>query len=351
MKSVGTHSFKNEACDAKAGGTLEETSSVQLLIREVLLAGGMIGILIFALYAHTGSMPPLVVVESSSMIHAEDGEVGSIDAGDLVLVHDTSIDSLVTFAEATDKSHRNYGYESHGMEGDVVIYKKNGEATTPIIHRAILRVIPNEVLQASNESECSNDASFDSEWIVDGKAGACVYTWDVPGTNVSNVTSITLAFDGVQSGYYDCDRMAHAGVEEYLVVEDWVPAHSGLLTLGDANQCSVDQGSAAVKGSSGLRTNDGSTLGPVQESWIVGRAGGEIPWLGSVKLMVSGSGPGLEFVPSSSMLYLFLCIGGILLIPMIIDPAVRKLFMSSPEYTQAKQEEGLLFALGITEEE
>jgi hypothetical protein len=237
------------------------------------------------------------------------------------------------------------------MEGDVVIYKKNGEATTPIIHRAILRVIPNEVLQASNESECSNDASFDSEWIVDGKAGACVYTWDVPGTNVSNVTSITLAFDGVQSGYYDCDRMAHAGVEEYLVVEDWVPAHSGLLTLGDANQCSVDQGSAAVKGSSGLRTNGGSTLGPVQESWIVGRAGGEIPWLGSVKLMVSGSGPGLEFVPSSSILYLFLCIGGILLIPMIIDPAVRKLFMSSPEYTQAKQEEGLLFALGITEEE
>ncbi|RJU97628.1 MAG: hypothetical protein DWC00_00865, partial [Candidatus Poseidoniales archaeon] len=64
---------------------LEETSSVQLLIREVLLAGGMIVILIFALYAHTGSMPPLVVVESSSMIHAEEGEVGSIDAGDLVL--------------------------------------------------------------------------------------------------------------------------------------------------------------------------------------------------------------------------------------------------------------------------
>lgn len=95
MKSVGTHSFKNEACDAKAGGTLEESSSVQLLIREVLLAGGMIAILIFALYAHTGSMPPLVVVESSSMIHSEDGEVGSIDAGDLVLVHDTSILSLI----------------------------------------------------------------------------------------------------------------------------------------------------------------------------------------------------------------------------------------------------------------
>ena len=330
---------------------LEETSSVQLLVREVLLAGGMIVILIFALYAHTVSMPPLVVVESSSMIHAEDGEVGSIDAGDLVLVHDASIDSLVTFIEATDASHRNYGYKSHGMEGDVVIYKKNGEATTPIIHRAILRVIPNEVVQAFNESECSNDASYDSEWLVNGEAGACVYTWDVPGTNVSNVTSITLAFDGVQSGYYDCDRMAHAGVEEYLMIYEWIPSHSGLLTLGDANQCSVDQGAAAVNGSSGLRTSDGSTLGPVRDSWVVGRAGGEIPWLGSVKLMVSGTGPGLTYVPSSSLMYLFLCIGAILLMPIIVEPIVRKLFMSSPEYVQAKQEAGLLIALGITEEE
>ena len=330
---------------------LEETSSVQLLIREVLLAGGMIVILIFALYAHTGSMPPLVVVESSSMIHVKEGEVGSIDAGDLVLVHDTSIDTLVTFAEASDKSNRNYGYESHGMEGDVVIYKKNGEETTPIIHRAILRVIPNEAIHASNKSECSNDASYDSEWIIDGKTGACVSTWDVPGTNVTNATSINLAFDGVQSGYYDCDRMAHAGLEEYLVIHKWVPPHSGLLTLGDANRCSVDQGAAAAKGSSGLQTSDGSTLGPVRDSWVVGRAGGEIPWLGAVKLMASGTGPGLEHVPSSSLFNLFLCIGAILLMPVIAEPVVRKLFESSPEYAQAKQEEALLIALGISEEE
>jgi hypothetical protein len=50
-------------------------------------------------------------------------------------------------------------------------------------------------------------------------------------------------------------------------------------------------------------------------------------------------------------MYLFLCIGAILLMPIIIEPIVRKLFMSSPEYVQAKQEAGLLIALGITEEE
>ena len=46
----------------------------------------MIFVLIAALYAHTQSMPPLVVVESSSMVHDIEGEVGSIDTGDLVLV-------------------------------------------------------------------------------------------------------------------------------------------------------------------------------------------------------------------------------------------------------------------------
>ena len=105
----------------------------------------MIVLLIGGLYAHTGTMPPLVVVESSSMIHSEQGEIGSIDAGDLILVQETSFENIVTFAEATDVRNRNYGYETHGMEGDVIIFKKGGsDVSTPIIHRAILRVVANE---------------------------------------------------------------------------------------------------------------------------------------------------------------------------------------------------------------
>jgi hypothetical protein len=57
-----------------------QSDPLKLLVRELLLAVGMIGLLILGLYAHTGSMPPLVVVESSSMIHDSNGEVGSIDA-------------------------------------------------------------------------------------------------------------------------------------------------------------------------------------------------------------------------------------------------------------------------------
>ena len=103
----------------------------------MLLAVAMISFLVLGLWAHTGTMPPLVVVESSSMIHEESGEVGSIDAGDLILVMDRPYDKIVTFAESSDRSNKNYGYEMHGMNGDVIIYQKNGDSGMPIIHRAI----------------------------------------------------------------------------------------------------------------------------------------------------------------------------------------------------------------------
>ena len=75
---------------------------MRTLVRELLLAAGMITILVLAMWAHTGSMPPLVVVESSSMVHDESGEIGSIDAGDLVLVHSPNNRDITTYAEATN---------------------------------------------------------------------------------------------------------------------------------------------------------------------------------------------------------------------------------------------------------
>ena len=53
-------------------------------IRETILAGGLIATLITVLVLMTGTWPPMVVIESNSMQHDVNGEVGSIDAGDLV---------------------------------------------------------------------------------------------------------------------------------------------------------------------------------------------------------------------------------------------------------------------------
>ena len=314
------------------------------LLREMLLAVAMIAFLVLGLWAHTGTMPPLVVVESSSMIHEENGEVGSIDAGDLILVMDTPYDNIITFAEASDRSNKYHGYETHGMEGDVIIYHKNGDEGTPIIHRAILRVEPSQTTSpnrlAVNDSDyCPNGGTWDSAVEdEDGEIGTCVLTWSVPGTNVTNSETITIRFDGYNAGYYDCKRMAHANVEPYLVVWNWQPKHSGIVTLGDNNQCSVDQGGLVVNGSSGIHSASG-VAGPVREDWLVGVAGGEIPWLGTVKLMLSGpDSPGTQYVPGSSFLFLAMVIGGIIFAPVGLEVVLKKIMQESPEMRQAKLE-------------
>ncbi|GIT75236.1 MAG: hypothetical protein Ct9H300mP30_2980 [Methanobacteriota archaeon] len=114
------------------------------------------------MWVATGSFPPMVVVESGSMMHEEEGSLGAIDPGDLVLVMDPDRVDIVTFVEATDPDDDHFGHQSHGMLGDVIIYRKNGGSDTPVIHRAMLKAVANS-------------------------SGG----WDVPGTTLRNVGSIT----------------------------------------------------------------------------------------------------------------------------------------------------------------
>jgi len=320
------------------------------LLLELALAVGMIACLVGAMVIHTGSMPPLVVVESSSMVHNDQGEIGSIDAGDLILVHDQPADTVVTFAEATDPTHPSFGYEQHGLEGDVIIYAKNGEEGTPIIHRAILRAVAHSVLTPDRSPEatspCPEGTTFDSMMLDnDGQLGSCIATWSVPGTNAINVTSITLHFDGIDAGYYDCKRPSHSGatyvVESHLVVWQWTPSHEGYLTLGDNNQCSVDQGASATNGSAGVHSPSG-VVGPIRDDWVLGVAGGEIPWLGTVKLALGGPdtyGPG--DVPSSSYVALFAVVMGVLLLPQVADKALTVWLSRAPELQVKLDSSGL----------
>jgi len=72
---------------------------------------------------------------------------------------------------------------------------------------------------------------------------------------------------------------------------------------------------------------------------LIGIGGGEIPWLGTVKLMVGGDGtPGTTYVPSSSFFMLFSLIAAVLVIPMVFDPLSKKFLKRSPEYQLAKEE-------------
>ncbi|MDP7001977.1 MAG: S26 family signal peptidase [Candidatus Thalassarchaeaceae archaeon] len=259
-------------------------------IREALLAFGLVALILGSMWISTGMFPPMVVVESTSMMHDNDGSLGAIDPGDLVLVMHSDRADIVTFAEATEPEGENFGYDSHGMPGDVIIYRKNGGDQTPVIHRAILKAVTN------------------------GSGG-----WDVPGTTLLGVASITWTLD------YECP---YHGGSYNLEIDHWTPSHEGYLTAGDNNDCMLDQPSANRQGMGSGLTEHGNPVLAVKDEWIVGIASSEIPWIGSIKLLASGT---QSSVTQSTWNYLALTILTILASPLLLDPAVSALRSSTEE--------------------
>ncbi len=82
----------------------------RVILREAYLALGLVSILLGSMWVATGSFPPMVVVESGSMMHDDDGSVGAIDPGDLVLVMNPDRKSVITFVEAMQEGNENYGH-------------------------------------------------------------------------------------------------------------------------------------------------------------------------------------------------------------------------------------------------
>jgi len=256
----------------------------QIIKREVSLAIGLVVLLLGSMSIATGSYPPMVVVESGSMMHdRETGSLGAIDPGDLVLVMDPSRVEIITFAQATELDGDNEGYESHGMPGDVIIFRKNGGTDTPVIHRALFEVVPNT------------------------EGG-----WNVPGTDIVGVESITIELD------YPC---YHGSTN--LRIEEWVPEHGGYITTGDnkwTNGCQYDQIS--------LMDENKNLVNPIKDEWIIGVASMEIPWIGAVKLFTSGTE---DQVPGASWSSLALLVATIIAAPVLLEMVNERIKNSIPE--------------------
>ena len=318
-----------------------EYNPTRTLVRELVLAVGMITLLVLAMWAHTGSMPPLVVVESNSMQHDSNGEIGTIDAGDLILVHSPDDNRIITFAEATDSKSDYYGYESLGMEGDVIIYERNGESdSTPIIHRALFEISIGESVPADNQDDCEGGVFWN---------GLCITSWSVPGSDQVNVKEINLVFDGVNTGKYACGGVAAQHGSEWFSVENYSPMNPGYITLGDNNDCNDDQG--VFEFAQGLSSIHSGMIRPVQEDWVIGISGAEIPWLGTVKLMVSGGdSPGVSQVPGLSFVFLIAFVGIVLAAPAVIEPMVNRVLRNSPEAIEAEREKAIAMIYSSEEE-
>lgn len=222
----------------------KKLSPALLFLRDAGIALVFVASVLLAMYAYTGLWPPLVVVESESMMHSEENVsyIGVIDTGDLVLVK--SVDSpseIVTYAEGFVSGHSTYG-----DYGDVIIYLANGnELGTPIIHRAVI------YLEANDDGN-----SFRCEALRDVDAGK----WDTtdPDDTWDHLTSTIRIYDyGFQSETVSIDTSR-------LVVAD------GYITRGDHND--------------NINQSMSSRSTPVKISWVVGKARGEIPWFGLLKL-------------------------------------------------------------------
>ncbi len=286
-------------------------SSALLFARDAGVALLLVVLILLMMYGYTGLWPPLVVVESNSMMHGDENisHIGTIDTGDLVLVRKTTRASeIATYMDGIVS-----GYRSYGDYGDVVIYKPGGtDARTPIIHRAII------YLQFDPANNCYRSASLSGapsdKWVATDQDD----TWD-------RLTSVL--------------RIFHVGWNDLTVVIDvagLIPTQKdGFITKGDRN-VNTDQ----MLASGGL----------VEVEWIVGKARGEIPWFGLLKLWTTDSLG--SAAPENSVRNLWVSMILIVITPVVIDIGLtykekraiskrisKKSDSDTPYYKTVRQEE------------
>lgn len=255
------------------------------LLTDVLGGLLIVAIVIGGLAAATGGVwPPVVIVESGSMMHIVQetpyGRFGSIDVGDVVFVRGIDdVSDIETWAEG--------GRDHYGRPGDVIAYWPDGnrdpDENKTIIHRAIAYV------EVQREGP---NVTYLLHW-TEGE----VRVWDARG-----IYFPPLGFSE-EFGFSQRDG--------------WRPAYSGFITKGDNGY--TNPASDQALGISRV----------VDPDWIVGEVYGEIPWIGLGKLALQSgtTNPavpdwerfGNAFAPLELWSMFFLTLAVIVLVPLSLD--------------------------------
>jgi signal peptidase len=209
------------------------------LFKDILIAILIVIIILSSLWAYTGQFPssPMVVVTSGSMMH-NSGSYGRIGTIDPGdLVLVKAVDNREDVKTRGESNEPTTAYKSYGDYGDVIIYRPMGNRNrTPVIHRAICWI------------ECNGNKYTVKEYgIINGSA------INIPELKLSN----------------------------------YRPKHSGFITMGDNNDNTCDQSGNICEQ-------------PVKPKWIIGKARGELPWFGLIKLSLVGNP---DYRPDSDPLY------------------------------------------------
>ncbi|MGQ0536012.1 MAG: S26 family signal peptidase [Methanobacteriota archaeon] len=226
---------------------------------DVLTALGIVGGVLLVLFLYTGVWPPMVVVESGSMMHAEGvppegvlcadyGNTCTIDPGDMVFVKKiTEKDEVETF--------KGGGGAHFGNPGDVIVYYRMGNrAQTPIIHRAMTYV----------QLTCDGQPVE----VATACAGVLGYRVDGYGAFGANGIFIPELGFGPERGYNRDNG--------------YKPAWSGFITKGDNPVTNI-----AADQAGGVFTQPVRVVDEQGNRWIEGKARGELPWFGLIKLAIS----------------------------------------------------------------
>lgn len=241
------------------------------IARDVVVALLAVFIILMILWGYTGQWlaAPMVAIESGSMEHSNSpfGRLGTIDAGDMVLVQKIAKRSdVVPHGGPIQGAEAEHGWQSYGDYGDVIIYKPLGRSdVSQIIHRAMCWV---DVYQTNGQTR---------------------YTIDEYG--VYNTTSLTIPALRLSNLY-----------------PGWT--HSGFLTKGDNNEV-IDQ------------ITEDICPEPVKVEWITGKARSEIPWLGTINLffedILHGTNLVRTYVHPDSLICLAVVIAILVSIPISLD--------------------------------
>lgn len=212
------------------------------------------------------SSHPVTVVRIADMMHCENGfqahgstcrgafgRIGTLDPGDVAFVQHADAHDVETLAAG--------GGSHSGKSGDVLLYRPDGERSRALVlHRALFYLEVN-----ADGTYTVADLGIDHE----------------PTLDQDRLTALTGCVLGStqESGQWSSDD-------------------SGFITRGDnnplADQCEI--------------------MMPIREDWIVGRARGEIPWVGLVALAGSDALHGTKDfsdAPGDSKLLLLLMIGAL----------------------------------------
>jgi len=255
------------------------SGTVAVILAAVLVFASILA----AMAVYAGTWPPLSVVESSSMQHDDDRSMlGVIDTGDLVIVQVSDGEDVVTYVEGYQT-----GYSMFGDYGDVIIYRPQGdEDRKPIIHRAVMFLEP-----------VGSD-----RWSAPALAEYPDHLW-----------SVDVGDHAGMRGTLELHGYGHASV--LLEIDlDKMERVAGFITHGDNNHKDgigyVDQ----------MVLDEGKL---VQKDWVMSRAAVEIPWIGSLSLLVRNVN--VEQVPLNSIVATFVVIATVIVAPLSIEYGLQRL--------------------------